>query len=66
MFEDRLIPSQQIAQIEIVPVTWTALRVEKEFAEYWIQAWNNHDIESIFSHCTEDVEYFSPFLNKAS
>ena len=36
----------------------------KQFAEHWLQAWNNHDIEAIVSHYAEDVEYFSPFLTR--
>lgn len=36
----------------------------KQFADHWIQAWNNHDIEAIISHYAENVEYFSPFLTK--
>ena len=38
----------------------------KEFAEHWIRSWNDHDLKSIMSHYSEDVEYFSPFLTKLS
>jgi hypothetical protein len=36
----------------------------KEFASHWIRAWNDHDIESIISHYSDDVEYFSGFLTR--
>jgi len=38
----------------------------KEFATHWIKSWNDHDLDSIMSHYSEDVEYFSPFLTKLS
>ena len=38
----------------------------REFASHWIKAWNDHDIEAITSHYSEDVEYFSVFLARLS
>ena len=38
----------------------------KAFAAHWIQSWNDHDLESIISHYSDDVEYFSAFLTKLS
>lgn len=38
----------------------------RTFADHWIQAWNDHDLESILSHYAEDVEYFSVFLTRLS
>lgn len=38
----------------------------KKFAEHWIKSWNDHDLESIISHYSDDVEYFSAFLAKLS
>ncbi len=34
----------------------------KEFANEWIEAWNSHDLERIFSHYTDDFEMSSPFI----
>lgn len=36
----------------------------KKFAADWIKSWNDHDLDSIMSHYSEDVEYFSPFLTR--
>ena len=38
----------------------------KEFAEHWIRSWNDHDVEAIIAHYSDDVEYFSAFLQKLS
>lgn len=35
-----------------------------EFAKEWIEAWNSHDLELIFSHYTDDFEMSSPFIIK--
>jgi ketosteroid isomerase-like protein len=32
------------------------------FAREWIEAWNSHDLERIFSHYTEDFEMTSPLI----
>ena len=32
------------------------------FAREWIDAWNSHDLERIFSHYTEDFEMSSPLI----
>ncbi len=34
------------------------------FAAEWIEAWNNHDLNRILSHYTEDFEMSSPFLEQ--
>lgn len=38
-------------------------RAEK-FAEEWITAWNNHDLQRILSHYEEDFEMSSPTIIK--
>jgi len=32
------------------------------FAAEWIEAWNNHDLNRILSHYSEDFEMSSPFI----
>lgn len=32
------------------------------FAQEWIDAWNSHDLERIFSHYTDDFEMSSPYI----
>ena len=32
------------------------------FADHWIEAWNNHDLDSILSHYTDDFEMSSPVI----
>lgn len=34
----------------------------KEFAKEWIEAWNSHDLERIFSHYADDFEMSSPLI----
>ncbi len=34
----------------------------ENFAKDWIEAWNSHDIEKIFSHYADDVEMSSPLI----
>ena len=34
----------------------------KEFAQDWIDSWNAHDINRIFSHYTDDFEMRSPLI----
>ena len=36
------------------------LRDYEAFAEEWLQAWNNRDIEAILAHYTDDIELRSP------
>ncbi len=33
-------------------------------AQEWIQSWNSHDLDSIMSHYSDDVEFTSPFVIK--
>jgi ketosteroid isomerase-like protein len=35
-----------------------------EFAVEWIAAWNEHDLERILSHYTDDFEMQSPFISE--
>ncbi len=39
-------------------------RTADEYARKWIEAWNNHDAESLVAHYTEDVHFYSPFVEK--
>jgi len=32
------------------------------FAEEWIQAWNQRDLEAVASHYSEDIEFQSPLV----
>jgi ketosteroid isomerase-like protein len=32
------------------------------FAAEWIEAWNNHDLNKILSHYSEDFEMSSPYI----
>ena len=34
----------------------------EEFAKEWIQAWNNHDLDRILSHYSEDFTMSSPYI----
>lgn len=36
----------------------------KNFAEEWVNAWNNRDIELIMGHYVESVVFSSPFILK--
>lgn len=31
-----------------------------EFAQAWLTAWNNHDVEAVLEHFTDDVVFRSP------
>lgn len=35
-----------------------------EIAQDWIEAWNSHDLGSIMSHYSEQIEFNSPFVVK--
>src|SRR6478752_2845978 len=35
-----------------------------EFARRWIEAWNDHDLDRIVAHYTDDVVFSSPFVQK--
>src|SRR5688572_16077718 len=37
----------------------------KSFADEWLQAWNNRDLEAIMSHYADSVVFSSPFILKA-
>ena len=34
----------------------------ESFAREWIDSWNSHDLERIFSHYVDDFEMSSPFI----
>jgi ketosteroid isomerase-like protein len=34
----------------------------KQFAEEWVAAWNNGDLERILRHCADDFEIISPVI----
>ena len=34
----------------------------EQFAEEWIKAWNNHDLNTILSHYSDQIEFYSPFI----
>ena len=35
-----------------------------QFAENWLNAWNECDLESVLSHYADDVVLITPFINK--
>jgi len=37
-------------------------QLAKQFAEEWIDSWNNHDLERILAHYVDDIEFYSPFI----
>lgn len=34
------------------------------FAEEWIQAWNEHDLDTVLDYYAVDVEYYSPLVSE--
>ena len=34
----------------------------RHIAQVWIESWNSHDLDSIMSHYSDDVEFTSPFV----
>ena len=44
--------------------------IEKDFADKfaaeWIEAWNNHDLEAVLTHYTEDFEMTSPVITQVT
>lgn len=34
----------------------------QQFAQHWVDAWNAHDIEQIFSHYEDDFVFSSPLI----
>lgn len=36
----------------------------RQIAQEWVESWNGHDLDSILSHYSEDVEFTSPFIVK--
>lgn len=39
-------------------------KIYQRIAREWIKSWNSHDLESILSHYSEDIEFTSPFVEK--
>ena len=37
----------------------------QRFAKQWIDSWNSHDMETILSHYTEDIEITTPMIKMA-
>jgi hypothetical protein len=36
------------------------LREAHEFADAWLQAWNDHDLDRVLAHYTDDIVFTSP------
>jgi ketosteroid isomerase-like protein len=36
----------------------------RQFAELWVNAWNDHDLESVLSHYTDDFEMTTPMIQR--
>lgn len=36
----------------------------RQFAEHWINAWNDHDPESVLSHYADDFEMTTPMIQR--
>ncbi len=36
------------------------------FAEEWIKDWNSHDLDTILSHYSDDIEIFTPMIKLAT
>ena len=35
-----------------------------DFAHEWVEAWNNHDLESIMDHYSEELQFTSPIIKQ--
>lgn len=33
----------------------------RAFAQHWVDAWNDHDVDAVLSHFRDDAEFSSPF-----
>lgn len=36
----------------------------REFAQSWIAAWNEHDLDAVLAHFSDDVEFSSPLIRQ--
>jgi len=36
----------------------------KRFAEHWVAAWNDHDIDTLLAHYTDDFEMTTPMIQR--
>lgn len=36
----------------------------QHFAQEWVAAWNNHDLEAILTHYDDEIVFYSPFIQK--
>ncbi len=34
----------------------------EQFAQHWIESWNNHNLEQIISHYATELEFISPLI----
>ncbi|MER3424530.1 MAG: nuclear transport factor 2 family protein [Nitrospiraceae bacterium] len=37
-------------------------RQAEQFARYWIEAWNDHNLDAVISHYADNVVFTSPFV----
>jgi len=40
------------------------LEEAKQFAEHWVAAWNDHDIDAVLAHYTDDFEMTTPMIQR--
>ncbi|WP_407429445.1 nuclear transport factor 2 family protein [Arcticibacter sp.] len=38
----------------------------KEFAQHWLKSWNDHNIEAVLSHFSDDVQVTTPMIKIAT
>jgi ketosteroid isomerase-like protein len=38
------------------------VQIANRFAEAWIRAWNNHDLDEILAHYADEPQFYSPFI----
>lgn len=36
--------------------------IAKQFAHHWLNAWNNHDLNLIMEHYSDEIEFYSPLI----
>lgn len=36
----------------------------RQFAERWIEAWNQHDLDAVLTHFSDDFEFSSPLISQ--
>jgi hypothetical protein len=40
------------------------LEEARRFAEHWVASWNNHDIDAVLIHYTDDFEMTTPMIQR--